>query len=80
MSDQVKGAPQSGAACNEAGCENGRVYLSEEDLLGELESIQGTGQSISFSFGFGGPERTWRPCPACSGKLDAIDTEGVHHG
>ena len=47
-------------------CDGGIVWLSEADILGELKANQGTGKSITFDFGFGGKERTWRKCTKCA--------------
>lgn len=36
-----------------------RMYLTEDGILSDLQAKRGTGEPISFSFGFGGQERTW---------------------
>lgn len=52
-------------ACEQCGGSK-RIYVTEDDMLGQLKAEQGTGRSITFNFGFSGPGRVWQPCPACA--------------
>jgi len=56
----------------ECDCENGVIWLSESEIVDELTSARGNGESISFSFGFGGKERTWRDCKKCKPDFEEI--------
>lgn len=50
-------------------CDNGIVWLGEKTIIDEIKAAEGTGATVSFSFGFGGREsrRSPRrpPCSSC---------------
>jgi hypothetical protein len=49
----------------ESRCSSGRHYITEDEHVAMLTAVEGTGQPIVTSFGFGGAGRVWIDCPWC---------------
>jgi hypothetical protein len=63
-------------------CSNGRHYITEDEHVAMLTAVEGTGQAIVTSFGFGGAGRVWIDCPWCrkhepARRADIVSTIGV---